>query len=158
MMRHLITGSGYPIVFLISEFKRSSTLERWLNFLKQENKSLNPDIFMVDDAAQQQILKALDEWRKIGDENIKEFANYFEHWWKPSYEMWIVCARDMSHDMMDTNNLIEAFHSQLHIYDDNKENEYVDDDKEGEYVNPETYDRNLELIKLQEDLTSIFDE
>ncbi|KAF0428722.1 hypothetical protein F8M41_005832 [Gigaspora margarita] len=53
---------------------------------------------------------------------------------------------------------IFAVLAQLHIYDNNKENEYVDDNKEGESVNSETYDRNIELTKLQEDLTTIFDE
>ncbi|KAF0428721.1 hypothetical protein F8M41_005831 [Gigaspora margarita] len=37
--------------------------------------------------AQQQIIKAIDEWQKIDDESIKEFANYFERWWRPRYEM-----------------------------------------------------------------------
>src|SRR5256886_13501732 len=59
------------------------------------------------------ITKAIDEWRKMKVEAINNFANYFEHWWKPKYEMWMVCARGLARDMMDTNNLIEAFHHKL---------------------------------------------
>ncbi|RIB04219.1 hypothetical protein C2G38_2222975 [Gigaspora rosea] len=120
VMRHPITGSGYPIAFLISEFKLSLTLRRWLEFLKYENEKLNPDIFMVDDAggwtdveAQRQVVEAINKWRELGDEAIKDFANYFEYWWKPKYEMWMICARGMARNMMDTNNLIEAFHRKL---------------------------------------------
>lgn len=49
----------------------------------------------------------------MGVESAKVFADYFERWWKPKYEMWMVCARRMFRDMMDTNNLIKAFHHKL---------------------------------------------
>ncbi|KAF0508523.1 hypothetical protein F8M41_018747 [Gigaspora margarita] len=53
VIHHPITGSEYPIAFLISQFKRFLTLKRWLNFLKYENKKLDLDIFMVDDAGEE---------------------------------------------------------------------------------------------------------
>ena len=59
IMWHQTTGSGYPIAFLISEFKRTSTLKKWFNFLKYEHKEWNPDIFMVDDAGEE--IKAVEE-------------------------------------------------------------------------------------------------
>ena len=40
-----------------------------------------------DAEAQEQITKAIDEWRKMKVEAINNFANYFERWWKPKYEM-----------------------------------------------------------------------
>jgi hypothetical protein len=39
--------------------------------------------------------------------------NYFEQWWKPIYKKWMICARGEARDMMDTNNLIKAFHYKL---------------------------------------------
>jgi hypothetical protein len=59
VMRHPITGSGYPVAFLISEFKRTITLKEWLDFLKQEHDEWCPDIFMVDDAGEE--IKAVKE-------------------------------------------------------------------------------------------------
>lgn len=59
IMYHSVTGSGYPIAFLISEFKRSNTLKRWLNYLKHEHEKWNPDIFMIDDAGEE--IKAVKE-------------------------------------------------------------------------------------------------
>ena len=53
VVRHPKMGSGYPIAFLISEFKRTSTLKRWFSFLKHEHVEWNPDIFMVDDAEEE---------------------------------------------------------------------------------------------------------
>jgi|GEM_PF-5268288 len=176
VMRHPTMGNGYPIAFLISEFKQTSTLKEWFNFLKYEHREWNPDIFMVDDTgeeikavkecfpnssvflchfhvlrswrkklghkrgtdinpckeiiwndlwrlmkteewddtvAQEQIIKTIDKWRKMNIEIAKKFADYFEYWWKPKYEMWMVCARGIARDSMDTNNLIEAFHHKL---------------------------------------------
>ena len=46
-------------------------------------------------------------------EVANKFADYFEKWWKPKYEMWMVCARGPARNIMDTNNLIEAFHRKL---------------------------------------------
>jgi hypothetical protein len=43
MMRHLTTGCGYPVAFLISEFKRTITLKKWLEFLKQAHNEWSPD-------------------------------------------------------------------------------------------------------------------
>src|ERR1051325_7438720 len=53
VIRHPKTGSGYPVAFLISKFKRSVTLIKWLNYLKLENEMWKPDIFMVDDAGEE---------------------------------------------------------------------------------------------------------
>ena len=36
-----------PIAFLISEFKRTITLKKWLNYLKHEHNGWNLDIFMM---------------------------------------------------------------------------------------------------------------
>src|SRR5947208_5393100 len=66
-----------------------------------------------DTVAQEQIIKTIDKWRKMNIEIAKKFADYFEYWWKPKYEMWMVCARGIARDSMDTNNLIEAFHHKL---------------------------------------------
>ncbi|RIB07402.1 hypothetical protein C2G38_2147588 [Gigaspora rosea] len=116
VMRHPITGSGYPIAFLISEFKRSLTLRRWLEFLKHENKKLNLDIFMVDDTgrwtdveAQQQVVEAINKWRELGDEAIKDFA-----------DVWLTlkkCQLECKH--------VFAVLAQFRTCNDNKENEYV---------------------------------
>ena len=176
LMRHPATGHGYPIAFLISEFKRTITLKEWLNFLKQEHEEWCPDIFMVDDAgeeikavkecfpdssvflchfhvlrswrrklghkhgsniephkeiiwndlwqllktegwsdaeAQEQIVCTINKWREMGIETVRKFADYFERWWMPQYEMWMTCARGIAREKMDTNNLIEAFHHKL---------------------------------------------
>ncbi|KAF0557926.1 hypothetical protein F8M41_011737 [Gigaspora margarita] len=59
IMHHATTRSRYPIAFLISEFKRSSTLKRWLDFLKNENENLRPDIFIVNDAGEE--IKAIEK-------------------------------------------------------------------------------------------------
>src|SRR5437763_252284 len=69
----------------------------------------------MDAEAQEQItkVKVINEWRKMRVKAINNFANYFERWWKPKYEMWMVRARGLVKDMMDTNNLIEAFHHKL---------------------------------------------
>ncbi|CAG8578788.1 6134_t:CDS:1 [Scutellospora calospora] len=53
IIKHPIVGSGYPVAFLISEFKRTSTLMEWFDFLKHENEEWRPDIFMVDDAGEE---------------------------------------------------------------------------------------------------------
>ena len=59
VMQHPTMGNGYPIAFLISEFKQTSTLKEWLNFLKHEHEKWDPDIFMVDDAGEE--IKAVKE-------------------------------------------------------------------------------------------------
>ena len=59
VIRHSITGNGYPIAFLISKFKKTITLKKWFSFLKQEHKKWSPDIFMVDDAGEE--IKAVEE-------------------------------------------------------------------------------------------------
>ncbi|KAF0442098.1 hypothetical protein F8M41_003712 [Gigaspora margarita] len=138
------TGSGYPVAFLISKFKRLVTLKAWLDFLKEKNSEWNPDIFMVDDAGKEikaveecfpnanedlwqlmktkgwddsealrQITEAINKWRRMGVEASTKFADYFERWWKSKYDKWMVCLRGVARDMMDTNNLIEAFHRKL---------------------------------------------
>ncbi|KAF0443464.1 hypothetical protein F8M41_003564 [Gigaspora margarita] len=77
IMHHPTTGSGYPIAFLISEFKRSSTLKRWLDFLKNENENLIPDIFMIDDAGEE--IKAIEE--SFLDSSIFLYYFYVLHSW-----------------------------------------------------------------------------
>ncbi|RIB02242.1 hypothetical protein C2G38_2228374 [Gigaspora rosea] len=110
---NLYAGSGFPIAFLISKYKKTLTLKKWLEFLKLVHKDWNPDIFMVDDAAavwrnlwhlmktegwddaeaNKQITEALNRWRNFG------------------------LRQGISRDMIDTNNLIEAFHCKLkYIY------------------------------------------
>ena len=59
IIRHPATGSGYPIAFLISKYKRTLTLKRWLTFLRQEHNEWCPDIFMVDDAGEE--IKVVEE-------------------------------------------------------------------------------------------------
>ncbi|KAF0471083.1 hypothetical protein F8M41_025271 [Gigaspora margarita] len=125
MMHHPITGSVYPIAFLISEFKRSLTLERRLGHKHGMKTNPNKEIIWKDlwrllrtkgwsdTEAQQQIIKTIGRWREIDDEGIKEFAKCFEHWWKPRYEMWMICARGLSRNNIDMNNLIEFFHNKL---------------------------------------------
>ena len=50
-------------------------------------------------------MKMTEQW-KMNIEIAKKFADYFEYWWKPQwYEMWMVCARGIARDSMDTNNL-----------------------------------------------------
>ncbi|CAG8649725.1 8936_t:CDS:2, partial [Scutellospora calospora] len=153
IIRHPLAGSGYPIAFLISEYKKSLTLMKWLDFLKQEHNEWCPDIFMVDDAgeeikaieekfsdstvllchfhvlrswrrklnyhsgtkvdnhkaivwkdlwqlmktegwddaeAKKQVIEAIDRWRRFNIEAVNIFANYFERWWKPKYDKWML--------------------------------------------------------------------
>ena len=66
-----------------------------------------------DAKAQEQIIKAIDRWQEMGIEAAKKFADYFERWWKPKYEMWMVCVKGMARDIMNTNNLIETFYHKL---------------------------------------------
>ncbi|RIB01784.1 hypothetical protein C2G38_2229680 [Gigaspora rosea] len=64
-----------------------------------------------------QITEAINKWRRMGVEASTKFANYFERWWKPKYDKWMICLRGVARDMIDTNNLIEAFHRKLkYIY------------------------------------------
>ena len=66
-----------------------------------------------DEKAQEQLINTINKWRQMNIEAVNKFADYFEHWWKPKYEMWMVCARGLARDKIDTNNLIEAFHRKL---------------------------------------------
>src|SRR3954447_5283576 len=49
----------------------------------------------------------------MGIASIKNFADYFKRWWKLKYDMWMIYARGIARDMMDTNNLIEGFYHKL---------------------------------------------
>ena len=55
-----------------------------------------------DAEAQEQIVNTINKWREMGIETVEKFTSYFERWWKPQYEMWMVCARGIARDKMDT--------------------------------------------------------
>ncbi|RIB26758.1 hypothetical protein C2G38_2029935 [Gigaspora rosea] len=129
VIKHPMTGSGYPIAFLISKYKKTITLKRWFEFLKSNYENWNSDLFMVDDAgedikaveekgwdnteAKKQVTEAIEKWRNFNVDTANTFASYFEHWWKPKYDKLMTCLREISRDIIDTNNLIEAFHRKL---------------------------------------------
>ncbi|RIB25373.1 hypothetical protein C2G38_2166112 [Gigaspora rosea] len=156
VMRHPITGSGYSIAFLISQFKRSLILKRWLNFLKYENEKLDPDIFMVDDAGEE--IKAVGE--SFPNRNsLERFMEINEERRRPGHrldgEVYLlveIVLRDINFSVLLNELKIACKHifsvlAQLYIdYDDNKENENV---------NIEVYDKNVEIAKLQKDLAAI---
>jgi len=57
--------------------------------------------------AQDQITQAINKWREMGVDSANKFADYFERWWKPKYEMWMVCVGGIARDMMDTNKFVK---------------------------------------------------
>ncbi|CAI2197400.1 9653_t:CDS:2, partial [Funneliformis geosporum] len=105
---HSEMGSGYSIAFLISNYKRSVTLKRWLTFLKKEHIEWRPDIFMVDDAGKE--IKAVEEYFPDSSLMKTEGWNDIE---AQEQLIKMICVRGIARDMINTNNLIKAFHHKL---------------------------------------------
>ncbi|CAG8536234.1 9560_t:CDS:2, partial [Scutellospora calospora] len=71
---------------LLCHFYVLRSWRRRLGYKHDTNIDPNKTEGWNDAEAQQQVIKAINEWRSMGDKIIDDFANYFEFWWKPKYE------------------------------------------------------------------------
>ncbi|KAF0507180.1 hypothetical protein F8M41_019022 [Gigaspora margarita] len=111
---HPTAGSGFLIAFLITAVWR----DLWY-LMKTEG---------WDDAkANKQITEVLNRWQNFEVKAVNNFADYFKYWWRPKYDKWMVCLRGISKDIIDMNNLIEAFYSKLkYVYMREKSEQQLD--------------------------------